>query len=256
MPDHSQNARTLCIQLALALLTFCASPIFAPTVANAQAVTCKASWHSLPAASELKGFQLGMTMEQIKAVAPQIVFGRIDSLGSSKTSISPAFDPNPDKSKFQDVRTISFELLDGRVVSLWIGYDTSFKWSTVPDFVTGISQSLSLPNAWTEKSRGKQMMCTDFEITVSMIGQSPSLRIVDTVAAQTLAARRTAAAEEAEASESEDSEPEEIVADRKTKTYYQGNCRPRDPISDADRILFKSAEDAEKAGYTLSRGCS
>jgi hypothetical protein len=252
MPAHSHNRRTPFTLSVLACLTFCSSSV----IANARAVTCKASWHSLPAASELQGFQLGMTMEQLKVVAPQIVFGRIDSLGSSKTSISPAFDPNADKSKFQDVRTISFELLDGRVVSLWIGYDTSFKWSTVPEFVTGISKSLSLPNAWTEKARARQMMCSDFEVTVSMIAQSPSLRIVDTVAAQTLAERRTAAVEEAEASESEDSEPEEIVADRKTKTYYQGNCRPRDPISDADRILFKSAEDAEKAGYSLSKSCS
>ena len=239
--------------LVLACLTF----FYSPVRAKAQGVLCKASLRSLPAASELKGFKLGMTMEQLKAVAPQIVSGKPDSFGSSKTSISPAFDANADKSKFQDIRTISFDLLDGRVVSLWIGYDTSFKWSTFPAFVTGISQSLLLPNAWTDwKYRSKQMTCTDFEVTVSMIAQSPSLRIVDTVAVRTLAARRTAAAAAAAASESEDSEPDEIVADRETKTYYQGNCQPRDPITDANRILFKSAAEAEKAGYTLSRGCS
>ena len=46
------------------------------------------------------------------------------------------------------------------------------------------------------------------------------------------------------------------VADRKTKTYYQGDCRPAIPIADANRITFKTTAEAEKAGYTLSRACS
>ena len=254
MPPLSHNARTSWILLALACLTF----VYFPILVSAQSVPCKASLRSLPAAPELKGFQLGMTMEQIKAIAPQIVFGKTDSLGSSKTSISPAFDPNADKSKFQDVRTVSLDLLDGRVVSLWIGYDTNFKWSTVPAFVTGISQSLSLPNAWTDwKSRGQQMTCSDFEVTVSMIAQSPSLKIVDTVAAQTLDARRTAAAEETEASESETEETElgaeEFIGDRKSKIYYLPTCQPEKEISEENRVVFKSASDAVKAGY--KKGC-
>ncbi|HKR61743.1 MAG TPA: hypothetical protein VJS64_18800 [Pyrinomonadaceae bacterium] len=253
MFSHSHHVGTRLILVVLAYLTFCSVSI----VARGQSVQCKATLRSLPAAPELKGFQLGMTREQLKVLTPEMVFSRTDSFGSSKTTINPAFDPRAERSKFQDVRTISLDLLDGRVVSLWIGYDKNFKWNTVPDFVTGISQSLSLPNAWTEwRSRGRNIICTDFEITVSIIANSLSFRLVDTVAAETLAARRGAAANEAEASETEDSNSEEIVADRKTKTYYQGNCRPPDSIAEADRITFKSSGEAEKAGYTLSRGCS
>lgn len=235
--------------------------IFSATVA-AQTVPCKVSLNSLPAAPELQGFRLGMTMEQAKAHVPQIVFGRTDTLGSSKTTINPGFDPRGDKSKFPDVRSISLDFLDGRLVSLWIGYDTNFKWTGVPEFVAGISQSLSLPNSWTEwKVRGRQMRCTDFELTVTTIAQSPSFRIVDSSAEEVLVARRNAAAEEAAAMETEPdpdeaSEAEEIVADRKTKTYYQGTCRPAAPIAEANRITFKTTAEAEKAGYTLSRACS
>jgi hypothetical protein len=252
-----ENIRRLFFQSSIFVVTV----FFFPLAVAAQTVSCKVSLTSLPAAPELKGFHLGMTMEQVKAHVPLIVFGRTDPLGSSKTTINPGFDPRADKSKFQDVRSISLDFLDGRLVSLWIGYDTNFKWSGVPEFVAGISQSLSLPNAWTEwKLRGRQMRCTDFELTVSTIAQAPSFRIVDSAAEETLAARRNAAAEaadEEQETESDDaSDSEEIVADRKSKTYYQGNCRPAPAIAEANRITFKTVDEAEKAGYTLSRSCS
>jgi hypothetical protein len=252
----TENIRRRFFHASLLVLLVC---IFTVAVL-AQTVPCRASLNSLPAAPELKGFHLGMTMEQAKAHVPQIVFGPTDLLGSSKTTINPGFDPRADKSKFQDVRSISLDFLDGRLVSLWIGYDSNFKWTGVAEFVAGISQSLSLPNAWIEwRVRGRQMRCTDFELTVTTVAQSPSFRIVDSGAEETLVARRNAAAEEAEATATEPEkplEPEEIVADRKTKTYYQGSCRPEVPIAEVNRITFKTAAEAEKAGYTLTRACS
>jgi hypothetical protein len=228
-----------------------------PIVASAQTGPCTLSFSSLPAAPELKGFYLGMTMEQAKALVPEIVFGRTDELGSTKTTINPAFDPRTDKARFQDVRSISLEFHDGQLNSLWIGYDASFKWNSVSDFVTGISKSLALPDAWTDsRSRSKALTCKDFQLTISMIAQSPSFRIVDTAATDILTARRNAAAEESEAAETEDSEPEEIVADRNTKTYYPGSCRRPRPITEANRVTFKTIAEAEQAGYTPSRICS
>jgi hypothetical protein len=255
MPHFPETRKSLGAASILIFLVF-----MFPLAVAAQNVPCKVSISSLPPAPELKGFHLGMTMEQAKAHVPQIVFGPTDLFGTSKTTINPGFDPRADKSKYQDVRSISLDFLDGRLVSLWIGYDSNFKWTGIPEFVAGISQSLSLPNAWTEwKVRGRQMRCTDFELTVTTIAQSPSFRIVDIGAEETLVARRNAAAEEAEASETEPdeaSETEEIVADRKTKNYYQGSCRPAVPIAEANRITFKTTAEAEKAGYTLSRACS
>ncbi|MFZ0064129.1 MAG: hypothetical protein WAL47_19010 [Pyrinomonadaceae bacterium] len=216
---------------------------------------------SLPAAPELKGFHLGMTTEQAKSNVPQIVYAPADALGSIRTTVNPGFDPRADKSRFQDVRSISLEFLDDRLVSLWIGYDSNFKWTSVADFVSGISQSLALPNGWTEwKVRGRQMRCADFELTVSTVAQSPSFRILDIGAEEILAARRTAAAEEAEAAEAaeteEASDSEEIVADPKTKTYYPAGCRQAISIAEANRVTFKTTAEAVKAGYTLSRACS
>jgi hypothetical protein len=131
----------------------------------------------------------------------------------------------------------------------------------VSDFETGISQTLSLPNAWRNwKARGAQMSCADFELTISLIAQAPSFRIIDTAALETLTARRAAAAAaeaEAEAEEEETTESApEIVADRKAKTYFQNGCHPQVPIAEINRITFKTTAEAEKAGYTLSKGCS
>ena len=176
MPHLTENRKSL----ELPRFSFPGSSCFR-FAGTAQTVPCKVSLSALPAAPELKGFHLGMTMEQAKTHVPQIVFGRTDLLGSSKTTINPGFDPRIDKSRFQDVRSISLDFLDGRLVSLWIGYDSNFKWTGIPEFVAGISQSLSLPNAWIEwKVRGRQMRCADFELTVTTIAQSPSFRIVDT----------------------------------------------------------------------------
>ena len=54
-------------------------------------------------------------------------FGGTDPFGVSKTTINPYFDPNIDKTKFEGVRSISLDLLDERLTSLWIGFDETFK---------------------------------------------------------------------------------------------------------------------------------
>ena len=113
----------------------------------AQEKKCTLKLADLPASPELFGFHPGMTTEQAKSRVPQLDFGRVDSFGVSKTSINPDFDPRIDKASLNGVRTVSLDFLDGRLTSLWFGYDSTFKWATVPDFVRGISQSLHLPDA-------------------------------------------------------------------------------------------------------------
>lgn len=229
--------------------------LFSGNVA-AQDSQCKAKLSDLPQAAELSGFRLGMTMDQVKARVPQVVFGRTDELGTSKTSINPYFDSRIDKSGFADVRTISLDFLDGRVTSLWIGYDSSFKWPTVAGFVKGISQSLSLPDAWSPwKSQGQQLKCADFQATVSIVAQGPSFRILDLSADAALTARRIAQEEEKEAlAEAAEQEPE-IFGDKQSKIYYPADCEVATEISAANRVTFKTALEAEKAGYKPAKEC-
>jgi len=221
---------------------------------------CTQKLSELPAAAELLGFHLGMTKDEVKSRVPQAVFGRTDEFGTSKTTINPDFDPQIDKTKFEGVRSISLDFLDGRLTSLWIGYDSTFKVQTVEDFVEVLSLSLHLPNAWSSwKSRGQQMRCADFQITVSTVAGGPSFRILDETAEDAVASRRAAKEEQESATETAESdakeEPPEIIGDKHTRTYYPAGCQPAKEISEAYRIGFKSTEEAERAGFKAAKGC-
>ena len=219
----------------------------------AQENKCTLKLADLPASPELFGFHLGMTTEQAKTRVPQVSFGHVDAFGMSKTSINPDFDASIDKASLNGVRTVSLDFLDGRLTSLWFGYDSTFKWATVPDFVAGISQSLHLPDAWRPwKLRGQQISCADFNMSVTIVAEGPSFHIINETAEETIAARR-------EAEEQQDSAAEEaaaeIIADKKTKVYYFDGCLGVQEIKPADRVAFSSKEDAEKAGYKPAKSC-
>ena len=219
----------------------------------AQGNKCTLKLADLPASPELFGFHLGMTTEQAKARVPQLDLGRVDAFGVSKTSINPDFDSRIDKASLNGVRTVSLDFLDGRLTSLWFGYDSTFKWTTVPDFVSGISQSLHLPDAWRPwKIRGQQLSCADFGMTVIIVAEGPSFHLIDQTAEETIAARRAAKEEQESATEETAAE---IIADKKARVYYLDGCLPAQEIKEGDRVAFNSKEEAEKAGYKLAKSC-
>lgn len=222
----------------------------------AQDSQCKVKLSELPQAPELSGFRIGMTMDQVKARLPQVTFGPTDDLGTSKTSINPYFDARIDKSGFADVRTVSLDFLDGKVSSVWIGYEPTFKWTTVAAFVKGISRSLLLPDTWSSwKSQGQQLKCADFQITVSIVARGPSFRILDLTADAILGARRIAQEEEKEALAENTEAAAEILGDKQSKIYYPGDCALAKEISPLNRTSFKTALDAEKAGFRPAKEC-
>ena len=93
------------------------------TVVFSVQAQCTQKLSDLPPVPEFFGFHLGMTKEQIKAHVPQASFGKTDAFGVSKTTINPSYDPKIDKSKFEGVRSISLDILDNHLTSIWIGYD-------------------------------------------------------------------------------------------------------------------------------------
>jgi hypothetical protein len=187
-----------------------------------------------------------MTFDQVQAREPLVRFGRADEIGVVKTSINPLYDQRFDQAKFAGVRTISFDFLDGKLTTLWIGYENSFKWQTIDDFVTGISKPLTLPPTWAPTRGGKQLHCDGFTVLVSLIAGSPSIRLTDDAADEVIATRREEAAAAAEA---------RVTGDRMTKVYYPADCEAAENVSVQNRIVFKDKEEAEKAGYKLAKGC-
>ncbi len=217
--------------------------------ASAQQSTCSLKIDQLADAAELRGFHLGMTYEQVKARVPPVQFGPADQFGVAKTSINPSFGPQFDKASFADVRTISLDFLDGRLVTLWIGYDSTFKWQKLDEFVAGMSKSLNLPAAWSPKRGTQQLTCDGFSALASVIAGSPSIRLTDEAAQEAIANRREAAAAAAEAAALA------VVGDQRTKLYYPSDCSGRERVPEASRVAFKDKDEAEKAGYKMAKDC-
>jgi hypothetical protein len=239
----------------LRLISF---PLLLLLVAQSVSAQCTRKISDLPAAPELLGFHLGMTKDQIKAKVPQAVFGRPDHFGVTKTTINPYFDSTIDKTKFESVRSISLDLLDDRLTSLWIGFDETFKAHTAEEFVKLISQSLQVDGNWMYKSRGQQLRCADFQLIVTTVAGGPSFRLIDTAADDLIAERREAKEEQdaaAEAANVSESTNAEVLADKHSKTYYPAGCETAKEISEANKITFKTAADAEKAGFKAAKNC-
>ena len=223
MLNHpTSNIRSL-ILLIFAALCCCAT-------ARAQ-TTCSLKLNQLKDAPELFGFRLGMTFDEVKARSPLIKLGPADEIGVVKTSINPHYDPQVDRTVFPDVRTISFDFLDGKLVTLWIGYESTFKWPVLDDFVAAFSKALDVPGHWPAKRTGQELTCDGFSLFASIIARGPSIRIADEVAQLTVAERREKAAEQAEL---------EVIGNSRTLQYYPSDCAGKDEVPAASRTIFKN----------------
>ena len=163
-----------------------------------------------------------------------------------------------DAAKFADVRSISLELLDERLTSIWIGFEETYKIQDITEFATSVSKSFRLPNAWSAyRGRGHQMRCADFQLMATIVARAPTLRIVDLSADEAVAARRQTKEEQdaATAAAAENGENTSVVADKKTKTYYPSTCDAAKEISTDNRLVFKTAAEAERAGFKSGKGC-
>ena len=230
-------------------------------LAQSASAQCTKKLSELPAAPELLGFRLGMTKDEIKARVPQTVFGKADHFGVTKTTINPYFDPKIDKTKFEGVRSVSLDLVDDRLTSLWIGFDETYKAHTAEEFVKLISPSLGVDGNWsTWKSRGMQLRCTDFQMIVTTVAGGPSFRLIDIAAEDLIAERRQAKEEqdalaESNASGENNGASPELIADKESKTYYPDGCPPSKEIAEKNKVVFKTAADAEKAGFKAAKNC-
>jgi hypothetical protein len=214
--------------------------------AKAQPATCSLKPDQLKEAPELFGFHLGMTLDQVKARSALIQFGPADNFGIIKTSISPHYEPRFDKTVFSDARTISFDFLDGKLVTLWIGFEETFKWPKLDEFVANLSKALEVPGRWPLKRNGQQLTCDGFSLFASIIARGPSIRVMDEVAQSVIAERREEAAK---------AEETMVIGDNRTLTYYPADCAAKDEVPTLNRAIFKNKDYAEIAGYKLAKAC-
>jgi len=241
------------ITLATNALRLLLSAFLCALTAGAQQPACSLKLDQLTQAPELFGFRLGMTLEQVTARVPQARFPAADQLGVAKTTINPSFDPGFDQASFAGVRTVSMDFLDGKLTTLWIGYDGSFKWQKLDEFVAGAGKALGLPASWPTKGLGRELRCDGFSVFASMIGGSPALRISNDEAQATIFARRDEIAAAKEAAEA--TAAAIVIGDTRSKLYYPADCDEVDKVPAANRATFKDKDEAEKAAYKRAKDC-
>jgi hypothetical protein len=171
---------------ALTLLMICA------TAATAQGGKCTLKLAELAQPAELRGFRVGMTTEEVRARLPKAQLPRANEFGFASLNIFPDYEAGIDKKAFEGVRTVSLDFLDNRVTAVWIGYDKTFKWQTIDEFVQGITAALKLPNSWRTKFRNRLLDCADFTVSVIPVGESPSVKITNDAARALLDERKAA----------------------------------------------------------------
>jgi hypothetical protein len=164
---------------------------------SAQENNCALKLSQLKPAPEVFGFHLGMTVEEVKKLVPTLPTGKADELGVMKTSFSPRFDPKIEKDRFENVRTVSFEFFDNKVMDLWIGYTNEFKWATIEEFLPQMSASFGLSaNGWKTKGIECLLECEEFLVEAKVLTAGPSIHFTDKVAKKLWEERRTKMAEE------------------------------------------------------------
>ncbi|HKQ54001.1 MAG TPA: hypothetical protein VJT74_16615 [Pyrinomonadaceae bacterium] len=169
--------------------------IICACAAVAQDGKCTLKLAELTTSPELRGFRVGMTVEEVRARLPKAQFPRADEFGFASLNIFPDYEQGIDKKSFEGVRTVSLEFMDNKVSAVWLGYDKTFKWQTIDEFVAGITPALKLPNLWRSRFRNRLMDCADFTVAVIPVGDSPSIKITSD-AARALLDERKAAKEE------------------------------------------------------------
>jgi hypothetical protein len=159
----------------------------------------------------INGLKLGMTPDQVLALFPgsrtdaevQRDLSRPPSrLGVSNFIIRPQ--KYSSKSKFDRVTQIIFTLFDGRVSTLYVGYDSPV-WEHVDEFVTEFSQGRNLPAAdeWEAyvgmDTELKTLNCQEFEIRLFAGSKNVNLnytQVRDLVALQKYKERRAKSKDE------------------------------------------------------------
>jgi len=214
--------------------------------ASGQPTTCSAKLDQVKDTPELFGLRLGMTYEQVKERLPLVQFGPADEIGVVRTSFNPHFDPRVDPKAFEAVRTISLDFLDGKLVTLWIGFEETYKWPKLDQFVNGFATALNLPPQWPVRRMARELVCDHFSVQASIIAGGPSIRITDEQAQNTIAERREEAVAAAEA---------QVIGDLRSKTYYPSDCPAREDVPAISRVVFKNKEVAEQNAYKLAKDC-
>jgi hypothetical protein len=147
-------------------------------------------------APTIRGFKLGMAAKEAR---DQLRYGFTTGVPFSREYERVfGFQLKPDLAT--GVLRIGFELLDEKITSIEITYDSSVKWGSPNEFAKAIYGGLNLGGSWKTTTPYRdddyRMTCSGFNVDVNYgSGIIPQVRLYDTAAPGIREARRKAAEE-------------------------------------------------------------
>ena len=152
---------------------------------NAQENKCTLKIEQAP---ELRGFRLGMTVEQVKARVPSIQVQLSGRFGSSFGGVDGYTLQKMNETAYKNISTISFYFFDERVRRIEVEY-TDVVWRNTDGFVVKLNQAFKLPNAW-EGNATKLMQCDGWSMRASTSGNRATVVLIAPSVDQTLERRQ------------------------------------------------------------------
>ncbi len=144
----------------LLLVLACAS------VSPAQEAKCTLTLAQLPQSAELRGFRLGMTLEQTKGQFPFVRVQVSNKFDFHKQGWVTA-DDLKENANFKGVEGLSLTFLDDKLIEIGVNYDNSIEWKSEEHFSTRVGEMLKLPNAWQRSLNtgyARQLECDGFQV--------------------------------------------------------------------------------------------
>jgi hypothetical protein len=180
---------------------------------------------SLSQATELRGFRLGMSLDQVISRFPGLIIesGNDSSLKRIELifldGLSDALNPKDvtnkrdlfkayiNRERFKDfdgVYSIILRFLDDRIFYIRIKYEGQARWTNLDEFTSKISEGLSLPKGWQrcreDYSDSRKLECSGFRATTKLGNKSdgitpdyfngPELALEDVTAEKKMEQRR------------------------------------------------------------------
>jgi hypothetical protein len=146
-----------------------------PSSVLAQVRPCNLSAVDAPA---LRGFQLGMTVEEAKGIY-NLIDASPDETGYFEVHAIPLLLP---EHTAEGISGLALGFLDGRIVSIIVVYDSKTLWPSTEQLALAISKTLNLPTSWEKKTNpanpsqqvGLQLRCNGITVGVTPADVSPS----------------------------------------------------------------------------------
>ena len=123
-------------------------------------------------APELRGFRLGMTLDEIKRKYPKLPPIGVSEFGVSKIYFDRM--PKVEQSsgeytfvnadfmdEFKGTRRVYLQVIDNRVAAVKVVYTNEITWKSDDEFIKKTSESLKLPGTWTRQTDYQSLQCRD-----------------------------------------------------------------------------------------------